>query len=58
MTWLWTDDIAHALLACEAAARPQVQDWVERPYAVFVADGSDIVEVGRSLLGASEAGAA
>jgi hypothetical protein len=58
MTWLWTDDIALALLECEVAARPQLQDWIERPFAVFVAAGSDVVEVGRSLLGAIEAGAA
>jgi nucleoside diphosphate kinase len=58
MTWLWTDDIARALLECEAVARSQVEDWIERPFAVFVAEGSDIVELGRTLLGATEAGAA
>jgi hypothetical protein len=58
MTWLWTDDIAQILLECGAAARPQVQDWIERPFAVHVPAGSDVVEVGRCLLGVTETGAA
>lgn len=58
MAWLWTDDIARALLECEVVARSQVVDWIERPFAVFVAEGSDVVDVGRSLLGVTETGAA
>jgi hypothetical protein len=35
-----------------------VQDWIERPFAVHVPAGSDVVEVGRCLLGVTETGAA
>jgi hypothetical protein len=58
MTWLWTDDIARALIERGVASSPQVEEWIERPFAIAVDDGRDPFEVGEALLGLTEAGAA
>ncbi len=58
MSWLWTDDIADALLERGLASPGEVSVWRARPFAVAVADGADPVEVGVSLLGGDQAGVA
>ncbi|GIU93405.1 MAG: hypothetical protein KatS3mg011_2311 [Acidimicrobiia bacterium] len=49
MPWLWSDDLARALI--EAGTPPElVENWSVNPWAVAVPDGVDPVEAGRILL--------
>jgi hypothetical protein len=51
MPWFWTDDLAE-LLVEHAGVRPEtLAEWMLRPVAISVPEGSEPLEVARSLLG-------
>jgi|FLYL01.1.fsa_nt_gi hypothetical protein len=54
MPFVWTDELARLLLSEGIAAPEQVEGWLRRPVGLAVADGVDLAEVGRELLGLGE----
>jgi hypothetical protein len=50
MAWLWTDTLAALLLEHDGVAPESVAEWVRRPSAYRLPEGSDPLSLARQLL--------